>query len=224
LGKTKKRDEMLAHWTHLCIDMQRMFAEATPWHVPWMQEVSPQIEELASRHPERTIFARFITPARPEEMSGMWRDYYQKWEMMTRGRLDPVLLDLVPSLKELVPPARLFDKITYSPWVGGELHELLSGENVDTVVLTGGETDVCVLAAALGAIDLGYRVVVLRDAVCSSADDTHDASLELLGDRFSVQLRLSTIQEFLTPYKEPREARLAKPINLANEKPDRQLW
>jgi hypothetical protein len=42
-------------------------------------------------------------------MWGMWRDYYQKWEVMTRGRLDPVLLELVPSLKKLVPPARLFD-------------------------------------------------------------------------------------------------------------------
>lgn len=63
--------------------------------------------------------------------------------------------------------------------------------------MTGGETDVCVLAAALGAIDLGYRVVVLRDAVCSGADETHDATLELLGDRFSVQLDLVTTEEFL---------------------------
>ncbi|GLR56880.1 isochorismatase family protein [Rhizobium indigoferae] len=30
--------------------------------------------------------------------------------------------------------------------------------------LTGGGTDVCVLAAAMGAIDLGYRVVVVCDA------------------------------------------------------------
>jgi nicotinamidase-related amidase len=90
-----------------------------------------------------------------------------------------------------------FDKTTYSPWIGGELHRILSSEGVETVVLSGGETDVCVLAAALGAIDLGYRVVVLRDAVCSSADDTHNASLELLGDRFSVQLELVTTEAFL---------------------------
>jgi hypothetical protein len=29
------------------------------------------------------------------------------------------------------------------------------------------------------------RVIVLKDAVCSGADETHDASLILLGDRFS---------------------------------------
>jgi nicotinamidase-related amidase len=106
----------------------------------------------------------------PDDMSGKWQDYYKKWQMMTCEHLDPVLLDLVPSLEELMPPAR----------------DVLTKEGIQTVVLTGGETDVCVLAAALGAIDLGYRVVVLRDAICSSADDTHDASLELLGDRFSV--------------------------------------
>ena len=55
----------------------------------------------------------------------------------------------------------------------------------------------CVLAAAVGAIDLGYRVVLLKDAVCSGADETHDASLELLGDRFSVQLEISTTEDFL---------------------------
>jgi hypothetical protein len=31
----------LGNWRHICVDMQRMFAEDTPWHVPWMKEVSP---------------------------------------------------------------------------------------------------------------------------------------------------------------------------------------
>jgi nicotinamidase-related amidase len=64
--------------------------------------------------------------------------------------------------------------------------------------VTGGETDVCVLAAALGAVDLGYKVIVLKDAVCSGADETHDASLELLGDRYSVQLEINTTEAFLS--------------------------
>ncbi|MBB3318327.1 nicotinamidase-related amidase [Rhizobium sp. BK181] len=187
----------MSNWVHLCIDMQRLFAEDTPWHVAWMKEVSPQVVALAERHPEATIFTRFVPPRKAEDMTGMWRAYYEKWGMMTRDNLDTALIDLVPALRALTPPARIFDKMTYSPWVSGELHSILK-EGVDTVVLTGGETDVCVLAAALGAIDLGYRVVLLKDAVCSGADDTHDASLELLGDRFSVQLRLITADQFLS--------------------------
>ncbi len=187
-----------SRWIHLCIDMQRMFAEDTPWHVPWMKEVSPQVQEIAQRHAQRTVFTRFLPPKRAEDMNGMWRSYYQKWDTMTLDRLGPDMVDLVPSLKALVPPARIFDKMTYSPWTTGELYRVLSREGVETIAISGGETDVCVLAAALGAVDLGYRVILLKDAVCSGADDTHDASLELLGDRFSVQLEILSTEGFLS--------------------------
>ena len=187
----------VGEWRHLCVDMQRMFAEDTPWHVPWMVQISPQIEELAGRHPSRTIFTRFLPPERADDMPGKWRDYYQKWWMMTGEHLPRGFIDLAPSLASLVPPARHFDKRTYSPWIDGRLHPTLQSEQVDTLVITGGETDVCVLATTLGAIDLAYRVIVLNDAVCSGADDTHDASLELLHDRFSVQLELMDTEEFL---------------------------
>ncbi|CZT37163.1 cysteine hydrolase family protein [Rhizobium sp. 9140] len=186
-----------SHWIHLCIDMQRMFAEDTPWHVPWMRDVSPQVQEIARRHPQRTVFTRFVPPRRAEDMPGMWRSYYEKWDTMTVDKLGPDMIDLVPSLTALVPPARVFDKMTYSPWTTGQLHHVLAGEGVETLAISGGETDVCVLAAALGAIDLGYRVILLKDAVCSGADDTHDASLELLGDRFSVQLEIVLTEDFL---------------------------
>ena len=74
---------------------------------------------------------------------------------------------------------------------------MLTGEGVETLAISGGETDVCVLAAAVGAIDLGYRVILLKDTVCSAADDTHDASLELLGYRFSGQLEITSGEDFL---------------------------
>lgn len=186
-----------SNWVHLCIDMQRLFAEDTPWHVPWMRQVSPQIQEVAGRHPQKTVFTRFIPPRHAADMHGMWRTYYEKWDIMTLEHLGLEMVDIVPSLKAMVPPARIFDKMTYSPWTSGELHRVLTEEGVETLAISGGETDVCVLAAAVGAIDLGYRVIVLRDAVCSGADDTHDASLELLGDRFSVQLELTSTEEFL---------------------------
>ncbi len=75
---------------------------------------------------------------------------------------------------------------------------MLKGERVSSLVITGGETDVCVLATVLGAVDLGYHVVVLSDAVCSGADETHDASLEVLGERFSVQVEICRTEAFLS--------------------------
>ncbi|HEY0122201.1 MAG TPA: isochorismatase family cysteine hydrolase [Rhizobium sp.] len=188
---------MPGNWIHLCIDMQSMFAQDTPWHVPWMSGISPAVVEVSARHPEKTIFERFVPPASADEATGMWKDYYQKWEAMTLGQMNRRLVDVVPELARFVPPARTFDKMTYSPWINGRLHRLLRAEEICTLAISGGETDVCVLAAVLGAIDLGYAVKLLSDAVCSGADETHDATLQLLGDRFSVQVEMLTTEEFL---------------------------
>lgn len=188
----------LGNWRHICVDAQRMFSEDTPWHVPWMSRVLPQLQDLSERHAARTIFTRFIPPSRPDEAVGSWYDYYRKWWMMTGEHLPQELLGLAPSLQALVPPAQTFDKATYSPWLDGRLFLMLRRKGVDTVVITGGETDVCVLATVLGAIDLGFRVFMLSDAVCSGADETHDAAVDLLGERFSVQLKLHKTEEFLS--------------------------
>lgn len=175
-----------------------MFAEDTPWRVPWMEAVSPNVIEVAARHSARTIFTRFCPPARPSDMRGMWRSYYEKWWMMTGEHLSPDMRALVPELARYCPPAEVFDKHAYSPWIDGRLHSWLARQNVETLVITGGETDVCVLATALGSIDLGYRVILLKDAVCSTADETHDASLTLLGNRFSAQVELLPTETFLS--------------------------
>lgn len=182
---------------HLCIDVQVMFAEETEWHAPWLKRVLPAIEALVEREPARTVFTRFVPPANPEAAVGAWRDYYRRWESMTLDRLGPAPVALVPSLARYVPPARIFDKVVYSPWWNGELHAALRADNVDTLIVTGGETDVCVLTTVLGAIDLGYRIILPTDALFGSADETHDAVLALYSSRFGQQLATCSTEELL---------------------------
>ena len=182
---------------HLCIDMQTMFAERTDWHVPWMERVLPTVERMARAHPDRTVFTRFVPPARPENVRGTWRRYYERWRHMTRDRIDPDLIDLVPPLKALVPPARVIDKQHYSPFAEPELHAFLVQRSVDTLVVTGAETDVCVLAAVLDAVDLGYRVILARDALCSVSDKTHDALMTLYQERFGQQIEAASADVIL---------------------------
>ena len=45
-------------------------------------------------------------------------------------------------------------------------------------------TDGCVLATVLDAVDLGFRVIVAEDALCSSFDQGHDALMTLYRNRF----------------------------------------
>jgi nicotinamidase-related amidase len=96
----------------------------------------------------------------------MWQRYYTRWRNATREHLDPALLELLPPLAKLCPPATVIDKTRYSAFVGSQLVEHLGVREADGLIVTGSETDVCVLATVLGAVDLGYRVIVVRDAVC----------------------------------------------------------
>jgi nicotinamidase-related amidase len=183
------------NWVHLCVDMQRMFAERTDWHAPWMKKVLPQVVRLVEMGPERTVFTRFVPAKSADDVGGTWRRYYQRWSTMTRDRLDPGLIDLIPDLARFAPPARVLDKPIYSPWLGSRLHADLLASGVDTVVISGAETEVCVMAAVIGAIDLGYRVVIATDAICSSADSTHDAMQKIYDSRFGMQVETAEVAE-----------------------------
>jgi len=203
---TDKNDELrygplTDRTAHLCVDMQTLFAERTDWHLPWLKRVLPTVERLARAHPDRTVFTRFVPPDNAEEAEGTWRQYYRRWTKMTGERIDPRLVELVPPLAELVPPAAVVDKQHYSPFTEPQLHDLLQSRGIDSLVITGAETDVCVLAAVLGAVDLGYRVIVASDALCSVSDKTHDALLLLYRERFGQQIevaRTDTILEHWT--------------------------
>ena len=192
---------LTARSLHLCIDMQRMFAEATPWHTPWMPRVLPRVEQIAALHAERTVFTRFIPPRRAADMPGTWQRYYERWREMTLDELDPSLLDLVPELARFAPPARVIDKHFYSPLIERDLPAYLREHAVDALVMTGTETDVCILAAVLSAVDRGYRVVVVKDAICSSSDATHDALLTLYTGRFSQQIEVADVATVLSSWQ-----------------------
>ncbi len=182
---------------HICVDVQAMFAEGTDWHAPWLNRVLPAIEALVERDPGRTVFTRFVPPECPEEAGGAWRDYYRRWPHMTGERLPPEMIEVVPALRRYIPPARQLDKAVYSPWLRTDLHRRLGEDGVTTVIVSGGETDVCVLSTVLGAMDLGYQVILPTDAVFGSADQTHEAALVLYRSRFGQQLGACETQEIL---------------------------
>ena len=177
---------------HLCVDMQRMFAEHTDWCTPWMPRVLPKVVQIVEAHPAQTFFTRFIPAQTSGQGEGTWRRYYERWASMTIERLGADKIDLVPELSLFVPPAEIIDKHVYSPWLETDLHERLRSRGVDTLVVTGGETDVCVLSAVLGAVDRGYRIIVVTDALCSSSDEAHDAMLTLYHGRYGQQVETVT--------------------------------
>jgi nicotinamidase-related amidase len=182
---------------HLCIDMQNIFAPGGLWATPWMERVLPTIVSIAARYQARTIFTRFITPQDPEDRPGQWQSYFRRWQQATRQHLPPSALELVPALARYVPPARIVDKPVYSAFSNSGLANLLINNNIGTLVMSGAETDVCVLSTVLSAIDLGFRVVLVENALCSSSDVGHDALMTMYRNRFHGQVDLVTAEELV---------------------------
>ncbi|WP_439366912.1 cysteine hydrolase family protein [Bradyrhizobium sp. DASA03005] len=187
---------------HLCIDMQNIFAPDGLWATPWMERVLPTIVSVVSRHAERTIFTRFITPQDPEDRPGQWQAYFRRWRQATRRHLPSSALELVPALARFVPPAAVIDKPAYSAFSNPGLASLLVEKNVGTVVISGAETDVCVLSTVLSAVDLGFRIVIIEDALCSSSDVGHDALMTMYRTRFHGQVDLVTAEELAEVWRE----------------------
>ena len=194
---TLRDDPLGPRCVHVCVDMQAMFGEGTDWALPWMKRVLPNIVDICQRHAGDTVFTRFIPARRVGDGHGTWRRYYERWASMTIERIGADMIELVPELKRFAPPAETVDKPVYSPWLGSDLSARLGARHTDTLVITGGETDVCVLSTVLGAVDLGYRTIIVQDALCSSSDEQHDALLDLYNNRYGQHIETATTGEIL---------------------------
>ena len=190
---------------HLCVDMQRIFSRGGIWETPWMDRILPTIVDIAGRYPERTVFTRFITPASPEEAPGQWQPYFERWKIATRNAPGAAQLDLVPELARFVPPATVVDKPTYSAFFRSSLRSLLIGKGIRTVIVSGAETDMCVLSTVLDAVNIGFRVVIVEDALCSSSDRGHDALMTMYRLRFNEQIDLVTAEGLTDMWRPERE-------------------
>jgi nicotinamidase-related amidase len=183
---------------HLCVDMQRLFDHDSPWASAAVQAALPAVEEICIRKPRATVFTRFICPNDPHSVSGQWATFYAACPAITR--LDPRLFDIIPQLKPFTAEADMVTRSAFSAFHGSNLHSLLKQRRISTVIFSGVETDVCVLVTALQAIDIGYRVVMVDDAMASSNQLGHTAALSGIFPRFDQQVELVGVAELLSSW------------------------
>jgi nicotinamidase-related amidase len=103
----------------------------------------------------------------------------------------------MPPLATLCPPATVINKTRYSAFAESGLLAHLRERQADALIISGSETDVCVLATVLAAVDLGCRVIVARDAVCSSSDKGHDVLMRPYPTRFTEQIETADTEVIL---------------------------
>lgn len=185
---------------HLCIDMQRLFLEPGPWYAEAGLAILPAIRRLLEHAPESALFTRFITAERAEAASGSWRRYYRHWHEVTQDELPKGALGLHPELAPYAAGPRVFDKTTHDAFDDEAFARHVAELKPSALVLSGVETDVCVLATAMSAVDLGYRTVIAVDAVTSSVPESHRACLDHVYPRYDQQIELASVDEIVAAW------------------------
>ena len=69
------------------------------------------------------------------------------------------------------------DKTRYSSFVRTGLEEKLQAAGVDTVIVVGVCTDICILHTAIGAYNCGFSIEIPADAVASFNPQGHEFAL-----------------------------------------------
>ncbi|MGQ1887867.1 cysteine hydrolase family protein [Serratia marcescens] len=119
-------------------------------------------------------------------------DYGETLHCLEGSRGVEIIADLSPQVGDQV-----LIKRRYSAFFATDLDLLLRGIGVDTVVLTGVATDVCVRATAQDAMQLDYRVIVPRECVAGTRHVRHEAALENIGYVFGRIQSLAEVMNLL---------------------------
>ena len=77
---------------------------------------------------------------------GMWQHYYARWRVATHECLGLDLLELMPPPAALSPPATVIDKTCSSGFAESKLLAHLRKREANALIISGSESDVCVLA------------------------------------------------------------------------------
>jgi len=96
--------------------------------------------------------------------------------LLIRGESGHDFIDeLQPLAAEIV-----IDKPGYSAFAHTNLDHQLRVRDIDTLLLSGITTEVCVSSTLRDAVDRGYRCITLGDACASAYRDLHDAALRMI--------------------------------------------
>jgi len=188
------------------VDMQNDFVRVgAPLEVPDTRITIAPIQRVLERFRQAgrpVVFTRFIAAPR-ETLLWKWspqiypptncchRGFRRRYEDIRSERECIAIIDeLSPRPNEYV-----VDKFGYGAFFRTNLEDILRAERVDTVAVCGTVTQICVEETARESFHLGFKTVVLSDAVSSFDPELQHATLKNLEMKFGVVMDSSRFLE-----------------------------
>jgi nicotinamidase-related amidase len=189
----------------LIVDMQNDFVRVgAPMEVPQARDTISQHEQLIQHFRKSRlsiIYTRFL--AGP--------NHRLLWEFSPK-LAPPILachaghkrlyadihktLECIEVIDELAPKPEdvVIDKLGYGAFHGTKLDDTLRQRGVESLIVTGTVTQICVEETAREAFHYGYKTTIVSDAVSSYLPDLHAATLKNFALKFGW---VSTAKEVL---------------------------
>lgn len=179
-----KRRELPFDWDRaalLVVDMQRFFLDpASPAYLPQGAAVLPNAARLAGEFRRAGLPVFFTSHAHEDPardgglMTLRWRKVCLAGTPQAR-----VAAALEPERGEV------FTKCRYSAFSAPGLEARLRGLGINSLVVAGVMTNLCVESTVRAAFDLGFSCLVAGDACAASSEEFHLASLKAMAHGFA---------------------------------------
>jgi len=174
----------------LVIDMQNAFvAPGAPIEVPAARAIVAPINRLTSALRKRGVPVMWVL----HENQGDGRDWAGFFDaFVAPGRRAEAaaalaagagLQKLYPEL-ETAPSDLRVAKNRYSAFIRNDFEKKLRERGIDTLLIAGTKTNVCVECTARDAMMLDYKVALISDCTAALSDDEHRATLENVIQQF----------------------------------------
>ena len=172
----------------VAVDMQNFYMkEGASSYCADAQAIVPNVNRLADavrRFGSPVLWLRNVTN---KEAFKSWSHHYQR---MTSARIDIRKRELAKDGEgfkfwhemDVRDTDRKIEKTRYSALIPGasNLEKLLGENGVDTLIICGVATNVCVESTARDAMMMNYRTVIIEDACAAGSKAAHEASLNSL--------------------------------------------
>ncbi|MEM0001157.1 MAG: isochorismatase family cysteine hydrolase [Desulfurococcaceae archaeon] len=139
---------------------------------PSAVEIVPAIKSLVEKARERNVPVIFVADRHLpfDHELGIWGPH-----AMHGSKDAEIISELKPTGKDIV-----LYKRSYSGFRETGLNYILRDLGVDTVVLTGIHTHICVLHTAIDAFYERYKIILVKDAVAALSREDHEYSVKYM--------------------------------------------
>jgi len=178
----------MARYAVLVIDMLEEFVKGR-LKAPAAEKIVPKISRLLEHARSKNIPVIYLADSHYKGVDfelKLWGDHAIKGSPESK-----IIDELKPRDGDYVIYKRRYDGFMFT-----DLDMLLRELGVDTVILTGIHTHICVQNTALGAFYRGYKVIVPRDCVAAFSDEWHEYGIKYMKE--FIGAKITTLDELIS--------------------------